>query len=90
MKALKTRHKYVLRPSLFTVAEHRLDDIRNIGYDYKGKQIKNSISKYILKDQVKYEIITTWETLIFNLTEHTKMIKKTFNYALGKKFTKFN
>jgi hypothetical protein len=90
MKTLRTRHKYTTRRSLLNISEHRLDLIKNIGFDYEGKQIKKSISKYILSDPIKEEIISSWEILIFNLTEYTKNIKKGFNYAIDKKFTKFN
>jgi len=90
MKSIKTRHKYAMRISPYTISEHRLDALQNTGYDYEGKQIKNSISHYILEDPIKDEIISTWETMIFYLTEYAKSIKKTFNYAIDKKFTKFN
>jgi hypothetical protein len=90
MKTLRTRHKYTTRRSFFDISEHRLDLIKNFGFNYEGQQIKKSISKYILKDPIKAEIIASWEILIFNLTEYTKNIKKSFNYAIDKKFTKFN
>lgn len=81
---------FLTRESYFEVAESRNDMFVDRGYEYEGNQIKNSISQYILKDDVKNDIISNWESLIFFLTEQTKMIKKTFNFALSKRFTKFN
>jgi hypothetical protein len=90
MKSKRDRKKYTIRESKIFASNHRLDNLKNRGFNYKGKQIKKSISHYILEDPIKNEIINSWESLIFELTERTKMIKKTFNYTIEKNFTKFN
>lgn len=86
----RTRNVHKTRPSYFNISNHRLDDIKNTGYDYKGKQFKNSLSKYLYEDPEKEAILEFFENMIYFLTEYVKMIKKSVNYAIDKNVTKFN
>jgi len=86
----RTRNVQKTRTSYFQISEHRLDEIKNTGYDYKGKQFKNSLSKYIYEDPIKEGILEYFENMIYFLTEYVKMIKKSVNYAIDKNVTKFN
>jgi len=86
----RLRNTQVTKKSYFKIAEHRNDDIKNTGYNYEGSQFKNSLSSYLYEDPVKERILVFFEQMIFFLTEYTKMIKKSANYAIEKNFTKFN
>lgn len=87
---IEQRYFHKTRPSYIQYAEHINDDIKNSGYDYKGKQFKNSLSKYLYEDPIKEDIFAQFENMIYFLTEYVKMIKKTFNYAIDKNLTTFN
>lgn len=86
----RKRNKHLTRESYFYFAEHRLDDLKNGGYNYKDKLYKNTLSSYIYEDPRKERILPFFEKLIYFLTEQVKMIKKSINYAVDKNFKNFN
>lgn len=78
------------KKSLADFAEHRLDNIVNLGYNYKGNIFKNTLSKVILADVKRKGILDQFEKIIFECIESVKLIKVNMNYTFKKNYRKFN
>jgi hypothetical protein len=78
------------KKSLFDKMEHRLDQIQNLGYDYKGKLFQNTLSNVILSDSKRVGILNQFEKIIYQCIESVKLIKVDFNYTFKKNYRKFN
>jgi len=78
------------RKSYYDYAEHMQDDIKNYGYDYEDQLFERSVSNYILQDKTRGEIINRFSILYAYMIDKVKDIKRSYNYAVGKKYKKFN
>lgn len=69
---------------------HRKDNIKHTGYDYRGKVLRNSLSKLLYLDPKREVILDTYDTILTHLIDKVKHIKKAFNYTLEKEYRDFN
>ena len=79
-----------MKESYSEVSNHRVDQIANLGYNYKGHLFENSLSKVILSDYTRKGILDQFEKILYKCIESVKLIKTNFNYTLPKNFKKFN
>ncbi len=57
-------------------------DIKNMGYNYNGKILSNSLSKYLYLDDRMSGFLNTLESAITILFNSTKKVKHYFNYTI--------
>lgn len=76
--------------SYFDKSESRLDDIKYVGFDYKGQIFNKTISKLVLNEMKRYKILQKLEETIYMCIEHVKSIKRNVNFHMKKNYTKFN
>ena len=77
------------RASYSYVKDTRHDDYKYVGFNYEGKQIKKSISSFLLKAPGVEEIIEQFEKMVFYLTEKSKYLVHWKNFAMDPRHTKF-
>lgn len=70
--------------------EHRNDIIKNMGYDYRGAVLRNSLSKVMFIETKREGILNQIETIIDYLIDHVKNIKKQYNWTMDRKWRNFN
>lgn len=78
------------RENLYSVSQEINNDIKNIGYDYEGKVIKNSISSYLLRNRNIFEFIEQLEPIIDEIISLPKKLKAFWNYTVPKNYKKMN
>lgn len=76
--------------SLYNVSEHRLDVLKNNGFDYKGQIFNRTLSPYLFNEAKRGNIILQFEKTFQFLIDSTKNIKKQFNFTLSKHETRYN
>ena len=76
--------------NLYSVSREVNDDIKNIGYDYEGKVLKNSLSNYLLKNKNISEFVEYLEPMITEIIRFPKKLKAFWNYTIPKNYRKFN
>ena len=69
---------------------HRNDIILNLGYDYKGNILKNSLSNFMYLNPTNASILENIDPLIYDLVENVKRIKTSFVWAVDKSDRKLN
>jgi hypothetical protein len=79
-----------MKESLYDIATSRNEKINNLGYDYKGKILKKTVSSYIFSDPTRAEILQKFEDWIYFLVEKVKTIKTFYNYTVSKDYKKIN
>jgi len=84
----KSRH--LTRESYFEIAENRGKEGQQLGFDYRGKLYEKSVSSLILADPKRKSIIQKMDDMVTYLVESVKNIKKTYNYAVGRKSRDIN
>lgn len=72
------------------ILEHRNDRILHIGYDYRGKVLKRTLSKVMFIEKKREAILNEIEKIVDFLIDSVKHIKKAYNYALEKNYRDFN
>lgn len=70
--------------------EHRNDDIGHLGYDYRNRILKRSLSGMLFLEQKRKAILENIELTVTYLVEYIKTIKKSFNYVFEKDYRDFN
>jgi hypothetical protein len=80
----------LVRVSYYEVAKHLQDDIKNYGYDYENDLFEKSVSSYLLNSPLRAQIIHRFTILFADLINKVKDIKRSNNFAMDKKFKKFN
>lgn len=78
------------KPSYFEVSENRLNDIKYIGFNYKGRIFEKTLSKVITSDKKRSEILKKIESLIYFALQKVKSIKTHINFTVKKDYTDFN
>lgn len=66
------------------VANHSQDVFTNLGYDYRGKIFKNTISKVILENKTNNAILTEIQKMFVFLIDAVKQIKLQYMISLDK------
>ena len=87
MNTDKRRKKYTVRPSYLYQAKHMNDVFLNLGFGYKGKILKKGTSPEIWANPLQHSLYGALESMIYNLIEYSKMIKKWFSIAHDKNTT---
>lgn len=75
---------------LYSITNRINDDISNLGYDYKDKVLKRSISPYLLKNANISSFIEKIEPIITEIIELPKKLKAFWNFTIDKNDTRFN
>jgi hypothetical protein len=79
-----------MKDSLYDITHSRKEKIENIGFNYKGKILRKSLSAYLFKDPTRAAILDQFETWVFFLVEKVKIIRTFYNYTVDKDYTKIN
>jgi hypothetical protein len=83
----ETRKLYTIRPSYLYKAKHMNDKFLNLGYDYRGKILKNGTSPELWANPLQNPGYSTLESMITFILEQAKYIKKWFSIAHDKNTT---
>ena len=81
------RKKYTIRPSYLYQAKHMNDVFLNLGFGYKGKILRKGTSPEIWNNPLQISLYGALESMLYNLIEYVKMIKKWFSIAHDKNTT---
>ena len=79
-----------MKTSLYDKVNSRLTRNQNSGYKYEGKIFERTLSPYILMDDNRKGILSSYEKMIFFVIEKTKYIKTFFNYTVPKDYKGLN
>lgn len=80
----------MLKQSLYDLAEHRLDEVKHLGYTYAGKVLQNSLSSYIYRDDTRAGMIDSMEPVVTEMIDAVKRIKNFVHYAVSKNYRNRN
>ena len=78
------------KESLYDIATTRNEKINNLGFDYKGKILRKTVSPYIFSDPDRAEILDQFESWIYFLVEKVKLVKTYYNFTVKKDYKKIN
>ena len=67
--------------SLYQIAKLRKTRLKNLGYDYRGRILKNSLSSWVYNSSAK-EFILRLETILTMMVSSIKSIRKSINYMI--------
>lgn len=87
---LKYKYYYFHPYSYRDFLEHRNDIIKNIGYNYRGKVLKNTLAKILFLEKKRELLLLEIERVIDYIIDHIKSIKHFVNYTFSKKWREFN
>lgn len=76
--------------NLYKIAKRRLTDRKNVGYDYKGKILRNSMDDTIFKNPKQSAILEKIENIINEWILQVKRYKARKNYFIDKDEEYFN
>ena len=76
--------KYKSRAPYYNQLNHLNDNIKNMGYDYRGKIYKKTTSPELWGNPLQIPFIGRLEAMMTLVLEHVKAIKKTFSIAHSK------
>lgn len=79
-----------MKNSLYDTANSRIEKINNIGFNYKGKIFRKTLSSYIFMDPKRAVILDQFESWVYFLVEKVKLIRTYYNYTVPKDYTKIN
>ena len=65
------------------------DELKNTGFDYRNKQIKKSVSSYLLNVPMIADFIEMIEPMIFYMTVQSKKLMHFRNFAMKRTHTNF-
>lgn len=75
---------------LYEVTSKINNNIKNIGYDYEGKVLKNSISSYLLRNKNIAGFVEKLEPMISEIIALPKKLKAYMNFTIPKNYRDFN
>jgi len=78
------RSTYKVRLPYLHQAKHQNDDLKNLGYNYRGKILRKTTSAELWSNPLQTAMIGQIEALMTFILEQTKMIKKWYSIAHGK------
>lgn len=67
--------------SLYQIAKLRKTRLKNLGYDYRGRILKNSLSSWVYNSSAK-EFILQLESILTMMVSSIKSIRKSVNYMI--------
>ena len=76
--------------SLYDIANNRLTRGQNKGFDYQGKIFQRTLSPFIMAEEKRAGILSSFETMIYFLIEKVKYIKTYYNYTVPKDYKNLN
>lgn len=79
-----------IRPTLKDFALSRKNDIKNIGFDYRGNILLRTLSGVITGEIKRSSLVGMLEFLFNYIIDSVKTIKKHNNFALSKRWRDFN
>lgn len=82
--------KHLVRESYYEFMIHIQDDIKNTGYDWRSNLFNKSISKYILSDILREDLINQFQKKMLFIIDKISMIKKSVNYTVSKHYKYLN
>ena len=84
------RKLYTVRPSYRYQTRHINDAFKNLGYDYRGKILKNGTSPELWANPLQNSGYSVLEGMITFILEQAKYIKKWFSIAHDYRTTNIN
>ena len=84
------RKLYTVRVSYLHTAKHLHDTFLNLGYNYKGKILKNGTSPELWANPLQAPMYSTLEGMLTYILENAKNVKKWFSIAHDKNTTNIN
>lgn len=84
------RKKYTIRTPYLYQARHFNDKFLNLGYDYRGKILKNGTSPELWANPLQTSMYSTIEGMISFILEQAKYVKKWMSIAHSKDTTQIN
>jgi len=76
--------------SFYDKTYSRNEKINNIGFDYKDKILRRTVSSYLFKDPVRASILDKFESWIYFLVDQVKTIRTFYNFTVDKNYKKLN
>lgn len=76
--------------SYYDKTTSRNEQINGIGFDYKGKILRRTVSPYLFEDPKRAAILDWFEDWIFFLVEKVKLVRTYYMYAVPKNYKKLN
>lgn len=80
----------MIKPSLYKIARKRLTEPKNVGYDFKGRIMANSIDVELRKNPKINDLILKIDAMIFEWIGMVKKFKTFRNIYMDKDETQFN
>jgi len=78
------RQTYQIRLPYLYQAKHQNDELKNLGYNYRGKILQKTTSRELWGNPLQTAMIGQIEALLTYIIEQVKMIKKMFSIAYEK------
>lgn len=69
---------------------HRNDNIKYLGFDYRGQIFKKTLSNILFNDPKRKSILLNIDDIYSYLIDNIKYIKKTFAWVFPKTYRDFN
>lgn len=79
-----------LKNTLKDFSLSRKNEIKNIGYDFRGNVLTRTLSNTIIQEPKRQALLAMFELMINYLIDSVKYIKKHNNFAIPKKWRDFN
>ncbi len=73
-----------IKQSIYKTSEHQRDNLLHQGYQYRGNIFRNTMSKFMFREEKRAAILGYMEEVVFNLIEKVKHIKNHVNYCVPK------
>jgi hypothetical protein len=69
---------------------HRNDDIKHVGYDFRGNIFRKTLSNIFFNDRKRMAILLNMDDVYSYLVDHIKYIKKSAAWVFPKQYRDFN
>ncbi len=79
-----------LNPTLRDYAFSRKNQVKHVGYEYRGNVFLRTISALIPSEAKRAALLEDMETLVNYLIDSVKAIKRHSNFAMSKRWRDFN
>ena len=70
--------------------DHRKDDLKNTGYDYKNNIFKRTLSNVMFGNPTTAEFLTYLQKQIVLMFESVLLVRNLYNWTVDKYYDKFN
>jgi len=82
--------KYINRKSYFEVAEERIEENHQLGFDYRDEIMNKTLSPLMFGDPKRDGVLTKFNDLFAYMIDSVKNVKKTFMYQIPRNSRKLN